>query len=274
MVERLKAAIEKAREQRGGALAQGAPAAAGPAQGAPAGNWGRLAEIAPDPAALRRGRVVSWDRADPAYLSFDVLRTRLLSACRERGWTRIAITSPTQGCGKTTVAANLAFSLARQPETRTALIDLDLRAPRLAALLGLREKIDIAAYLEGRTPHETALRRLGDNLALGLNTERVRNSAEMLQNTRTADILRDMTRWLSPDLTLCDLPPLLVSDDAIAALTHVDATLLVVAADETTPRQIEDCERLLGENANFLGVVLNKCRAEATATQYYDYAAG
>ena len=46
-----------------------------------------------------------------------------------QGWKRLAVTSPGPGCGKSTVTMNLAFALARQPDIRTLVIDLDLRRP-------------------------------------------------------------------------------------------------------------------------------------------------
>ena len=101
-----------------------------------ASQWGALDEFTLDVAHLTRTRGVSYQKNDPAHVVFDVLRTRLLKVCKDNSWSRIAITSPTRGCGKTFVAANLAFSLARQAECRTVLIDMDLRLPELASTLG------------------------------------------------------------------------------------------------------------------------------------------
>ena len=99
--------------------------------------WERLRTVTLDRRHLTRHRVIAADRVDPAHVAFDVLRTRLLQTLRARGWRRVAITSPTQGCGKTFVAANLAFSLSRRASCRTVLLDLDLRIPSLAAVLGV-----------------------------------------------------------------------------------------------------------------------------------------
>lgn len=89
-------------------------------------------------------------------------------------WKRIAITSPTKGCGKTLVATNLAFSLARQSDIRTALVDLDLRAPGVASTIGVKEVPTLEWYLNGKTSIEATFSRVGDNLALALNGDRVR----------------------------------------------------------------------------------------------------
>jgi Mrp family chromosome partitioning ATPase len=294
MVERLKEAIEKARAQRAqlaGTQAGVQPpagstgsneAAAGPApvpgrrdDGAQRGiDWSGLEAVTLATGRLQRSRVVTLDRSDPAHTAFDVLRSRILKAFHDNGWTRLAITSPSKGCGKTFVSTNLALSFARQPDLRTLLVDMDLRAPQIAPTLGLRERRSIRDFLTGATPPESHLRRLGDNLALALNTERVRDAAELILERRTAGILSQTIAALAPDMVIYDLPPMLVNDDAFAFLPHVDAVLLAAAAGETRARQIEACEQLLEGHAAFLGVLLNKVEEGGEDTYGYGYGYG
>ena len=59
---------------------------------------------------------------------------------------------------------------------------------------------------------------------------------------------------------LFDLPPMLVSDDTMAFVGHVDAVLLIAAAEATTIKEVDSCERELASQTNVMGVVLNKCR--------------
>ena len=281
MVERLKKAIDKARAHREQVLAGAVPPSVGPekrpqdpveatAQADPS-PWAALEEVTLDVAHLKRRRVVSYQKNDPAHVVFDVLRTRLLKVFKDNGWSRIAITSPTRGCGKTFVAANLAFSLARQAECRTVLIDMDLRLPELASTLGLTTPHSIECYLTGETRPEAYFRRVGPNLALGLNTERVRDSAELIQDECTAQALARMCDLYRPSAVIYDLPPMLVGDDAIGFLPQIDCVLLIAAAGQTKAAEIEECERLLGENTNFLGVLLNKCEVKASDAYQYGY---
>lgn len=283
MVERLKLAIEKARARREGGedavtdvMRAAAPAGGGaeqPAKGdAAADVWSALTAFTPDPARLMRRRIIAQARTDPAYLTFDVLRTRLLKVCADNNWRRIGITSPTKGCGKSVVAANLALSIARNPALKAALIDLDLKAPQLAEYFGLRGPLRIADWLSGRVAAESHFARIGDNLALGLNTERVRDSAELMQSNAAAEAMADMSARLRPDIVVVDLPPVLVSDDAIAALPHLDAVMLIAAAGQTKTAEIDASERLLADNTILLGVVLNKCREDTRDAYYEGYA--
>ena len=64
----------------------------------------------------------------------------------------------------------------------------------------------------------------------------------------------------------------LVSDDVMGFMGQVDAVLLVAAAETTTTKEIDACERELAGQTNVMGVVLNKCRY-ANEGYGYDYGA-
>ncbi len=278
MVERLKVAIEKARERRAGAEADGAASAASQAptmDGAVRASdalWDTLPQFAPDERRMQRERIITYGKTHAAHAAFDVLRTRLIKVCRDKGWSRVGITSPMKGCGKSVVSANLAFSLARRQDARGLLIDVDLRAPRINQIIGFREQRRIAQILSGEVSIEQAFVRTGRNLAIAFNTVRERDPSEIMQSKRTAENLASMIRALTPDLVIYDLPPLLVVDDAIGFLPNLDGVLLVIAAGQTRPQHVTDCERLIGDATNFLGVVLNKQDEEINNNYVYEYA--
>lgn len=282
MVERLKAAIEKARERRqtedaprGGAAARVAPPASAPARDALAERWAALPELDLDPQCLARQRVVAYDRQGVGATAFDVLRTRLLRACSDNGWSRIGVTSPTKGCGKTTICVNLAFSLSRLPNTTAVLIDTDLKVPSVARYLGVRTERRIDQFLSGRISHMEYLERANDALAFGLNGGRVAASAELLQTSEASAALARMKDELRPTIILHDLPPMLLTDDVLGFMRSLDAVLLVAAAGATLAAEIESCENLIGDNAAFLGVVLNKVEDQGPEGYYvYGYGEG
>lgn len=285
MVERLRAAIEKARGSRetGAAVPAGAAAVAGAHIGMPAVDpelsdvrerWLRLPELRLNEDALVRERIVSLSRADKAHFAFDALRTRLVTMLRDNGWSRVAITSPTKDCGKTTVTANLAFSLARQAETRSVLIDLDLRMPQLGSKLGVREHHHIKPFLTGEAAAGDYLCRFGENLAFGLNSSPVTNSAELVQSRGTADAISEIVAEYQPDVMLFDMPPMLTCDDVLGFLPNVDGVLLVIGGGESKPGAITECEQLIETHSNFLGIVLNKGDGADASAGYYGYGYG
>lgn len=280
-MERIQAAIQKAKEQRGeapagpaapvlgaGPVAAARQARAGVAQG-PGPAWPELADFEPDPAQMSRARVVTFADADPAHVTFDMMRTKILRVLRQNGWTSLGITSPTADCGKTTVSLNLAFSLAHQPEIRTVLVDLDLRRPAVARHLGLAAPQSMASVLRGTRPVAENFVRYGDNLAIGTNASGIRASSELLLNPATAQGVAGLKAAFQPDVILYDLPPMLQSDDVMAFLPHLDCVLLIAAAEKSRLDEVDKCEHELSEQTNVLGVVLNKCRYGGEEYGYY-----
>ena len=229
-----------------------------PAVHDPAHFWRNLAAAPLNEKHLRKQRLITLNNTDPAHVAFDILRTRLIQELQERGWTRVAITSPTADCGKSFVAANLALSLSRLEEIRTILMELDLRDPTLSQNFGVAPMDSMQEYLAGRIEPEDFVFRVRDNLALGLCDEPISYASEVLLESMTSYVLDDLQEVAVPDVMLLDLPPALTNDDVLAILPNVDAVLLVVGGGTTTADEIKRVEQLLGSVKPLLGVVLNK----------------
>lgn len=277
-MERIRDAIQKARRAREGEVdvdvdeATAQPSGRRPqpaAKIAAAGVWESLPLFEPDAQHFQRNRVITLACEDPAYATFDILRTKIMAAMKQNGWRSLAITSPSPNCGKTMVAANLAFSFARQSELKIILVDADLRRPQLTNTLGLQPGPSMSDFLSGAGEATSQFVRYGANLAIGASTRPQSHAAETLANTQTRRSLDALYDALRPDVVIFDLPPLLASDDMLTFLPNVDCTLLVIEADRTTFREVDETEQELAEKSNLLGVVLNKCRLE---TEKYGYA--
>lgn len=291
-MERLEAAMQKARAARRAASRQaelspneavnmpGQPVAEDPVQAAPvasgsdatlpAADWSRLRRIdlAPKLAAKRRlGALMSPQDSAP----YDLLRTRVLRQMTKQKWTRLAVTSPNKGCGKSTVSLNLALSLARQSELRIILMDFDLRRPALARMLNQPHGDSLALLLEGGIDFADQAVRFGPNLALSLNHQAIRNTSELLQSARTAEVLDAIEVIWKPDIMIFDMPPLQGNDDSLGFLGRVDTALLVAATGSTGLSQIDNAEKELATVTNVMGVVLNKCRYLGTEPGYDAY---
>jgi Mrp family chromosome partitioning ATPase len=219
--------------------------------------WSSLATISLDPAVVARHGLFPQAADHPVTAQFDILRTNMLQAMSEREWVRIAVTSPTHGCGKSLVAANLALAMARLPSVRTVLVDLELRGPELAHMFGA-DVGPLGEMLSGEQPIESHVRRLGDNLALALNNTAIRGAAESLLSPETAETLAVLEQTLQPNVMIFDMPPALGSDDVLSILPLVDAVLLVADGTRTTADDIRACSQLIEGRSSLLGVVLNR----------------
>ena len=257
-MEKLQAAIEKARTQR----QDGMPARSGrEIRKAATSSVGTLWEALPlvhiSSDLARKNRIVSFQGGKEAG-PYDMLRTRVLQQATANNWTRVALVSPHSACGKTTTIANLVFSFGRQTDLHTMMFDFDLRRIELGKLLGIQPKHAMGDVLNGDVDFADHAVRIGPNVALGLNNKTISNSAEILQSSSTQDRLNEIQAAYQPDIMLFDLPPLMVSDDNFGFLKNVDCAILLVEAEKTTVKQIDQAERQLAELTNVMGIGLNK----------------
>lgn len=265
----------RARDQEDqGATSPKAP----PEPPAPGRSWPQLASIPVDAGHLERNLIITATRHDPAHGAFDVLRTRLVNTLAEHGWTRVAITSPTRDCGKTFTAVNLAISLSRYETHRTILMDLDMRNPSVATVLGVDDPGSMGDFLQGRTGVTDLFRRvgrnalnIGTNLAVAMNDRVEPYAAEVLRGPETKRALARMVDELDPDIVLFDLPPALAFDDVIAFKDQFDGILMIVGGGQTKPDEVHEAMRRLGEDVPLLGVVLNQAEGDDALGYSYGY---
>ncbi len=271
-MERLEAALDKARTDRKTVQQAAVVVADNSPDFIPAEDpWSLLKEVSISPRVARKHRIAALKQSKDSG-PYDMLRSRALRIMRENKWTTLAITSPNKSCGKTTICANLAFSLARQSDLRIVVLDLDLRRPALQRLLGQRPKHSLHEVFAGKQPVESAFIRLAPNLAFGLNLTAADNPSELLQSNTTKAKLDEIEAAFQPDLMLFDMPPMLAGDENVGFLPIVDCGLLVSSADNTTIAQLDICEKELSELTDVLGVVLNKCRYNDKDSGYdYEY---
>jgi len=270
-MERLQAAIEKARAQREQRQPAQSPAASADRAEtiAKTGPWDSIPMPTWDRAHIAKSRVVAMG-SGPETNSIDMLRTRVVQLMRQNDWKRVAVTSPDKAAGKSTTCANLLVSLARQADRRTILCDLDMRRPSIAGIFGQKGEEGFAAVLAGRVPFEQQAVRFGETAAIAMNYHPERNPSEILLSDRTTQVLAQIEKTYQPDIMIFDMPPMLVTDDAMAFLKNVDCCILVAGAESTTIEQIDTCEKEIAGQTNVLGVVLNKCR-HMESGYGYDY---
>lgn len=209
---------------------------------------------------LRRQRVIAASDQDERVGAYRQLRTQLLKAMTDNQWTTLAITSPTEGAGKSLTAANLAISLSRVAGTIVLLVDLDLRTPTIHEKLNLQPEQGLVDFLEGHAELEDILFDPGiKGLTVLAGRAAGRSSSELLASDRMGELMGDLCSREEGNFTIFDLPPVLRNDDAILFAPYADATLIVVEEGVTTESELQQSIRLL-RKANFIGTILNKVK--------------
>jgi capsular exopolysaccharide synthesis family protein len=198
------------------------------------------------------------------------VRTALYFSVGGKDHKVIQITSPGVGDGKTTLASNLAVSMA-QSGKRTLLIDADFRRPRQHKVFGLAADVGLASVITGDAELAAAVQPTAiPNLSLLPCGPRPFNPAEVLTQPRLKELL-DATRG-QYDFILIDTPPLLAVSDPSIVAPRVDGVLLTVRISKTArPQAVRAREILDGLGAKTLGVVVNRAGSRPGT---YGYAPG
>ena len=210
---------------------------------------------------LEKNRIVTHGDS-LASRTFDVLRTQIVQEMYEKGWRCLGITSPGIGCGKSTVACNLAISIGRLMDRAPVLIDLDFRKPSVSRYLGLRSETGILDVLNGDASHMDALvhATIGRSSVMVLPVkEKVPHSSDWIAIDAMTELVDAIKRDFPSRLILFDLPPVLAGDDVISMLPRLDALLLVTACGASKLEELGECSRLL-DRKPVIRVVVNRFR--------------
>ena len=181
----------------------------------------------------------------------------------------ITITSPTPGDGKTTVAANLAASLAESGR-RTLIVDADLRRPRLNEVFRVSNSQGLADVLADSyvDPLDFAVPVSRDLWFLPAGVAAF-GGPGLIHEAATQALLERLKREF--DVIVVDDPPVLAVSDVRALTSVVDGTILVVRAGVTEPDDAIEAKTLLEEaGAHLLGVVLNSWNPRVYGPQRYE----
>jgi protein-tyrosine kinase len=211
------------------------------------------------------------DESDSATVAaYRMLRTRLLQRARAKDWRVIAVTSAGPNDGKTLTALNLALSMARDKSREIVLLDLDMRNPSVCRVLDVQPRHELRDYLEGGDHLRELFFSVGtDNLLIAGSTRPTQHASELLASPRFEELLRSLRQGAVDPVVLIDLPPVLLTDDALVVAPKVDAVLLVVSEGVTSRAEFAKALDVLSEFP-IAGVALN--RAAETAPGYdYSY---
>lgn len=209
--------------------------------------------------ALRENRVVDGADRRPAAQAYRMLRTQVLQRARTHRLSTIGVISAANGEGKTITAINLALGLAAEPNQSVLLMDLDLRRPSVAHTLALPLEQGLEAWFAGSAKLEDLWCGLegAERLFLLPTLQPVADSSEVLARASTTKMLQDLKERDPGRLLIVDMPPVLLSDDALILAPRLDAVVLVVTEGRTRREDVSRTLELLG-NTLVIGTVLNQ----------------
>ncbi|MFN2560853.1 MAG: polysaccharide biosynthesis tyrosine autokinase [Jatrophihabitans sp.] len=201
--------------------------------------------------------------------NFRQLRANLQFANVDEHPRVIAVTSSIPEEGKTTVAINLASTLA-EAGFSVCLVDADLRRPTVAKVLGLVSPVGLTSVLIQQISLQKALQHAGSSLYVLASGPTPPNPSEVLASSYVRDVIRSLLDQV--DYVVIDTAPLLPVADGSEVAALADGTLLVARHGVTTDTNVERAAQTLRRvDAKLLGVVLNRAPMKRNNEYGYTY---
>jgi capsular exopolysaccharide synthesis family protein len=209
-------------------------------------------------------------RWSPSAEAYRALRTSILFTASLDGTKAILVTSPGEGEGKTTTAANIAIVLA-EAGRRVILVSADLRKPRLGRFFRLNEQgPGLTSVLDGEAELDGALQETGvGGLRLLSSGPIPGRPTEMILSEPFERLMQDLRD--RADFVILDTTPLLVVADAMELSRLVDKILVVTDSIHTSRAAVSSSRKELAQlETSVLGAVLNNFSASKTV-EYGEY---
>ena len=204
--------------------------------------------------------------------SIDSLRTTLVLSDELRDMKVLAVTSAGTDEGKTSVAAQLAVSIARASGQPTLLIDGDMRSPDVHNVFDIPLEPGLAEVLSNQATIKDAIVTSSNDSVDLLPAGKLRTNPHKLVGNGAWDSLLAripaMYRYV-----ILDTPPILAASEALVLAKAADATLVCTMRNVSRIARVRKaCERLVAAGSRPVGTVLNGIPTKRYERRYGSYA--
>lgn len=190
--------------------------------------------------------------------TYKKIRTKLMYKTQGKAGKTILVTSVMENEGKSTVAVNIALTLA-QKSSKVVLIEGDMRRPAIYKILENKptKEQELGEYLNGNIPVDKLLHydeKAGLYLLIG--SKHYEHSTEMVSGETMQRLICSIQKVA--DYIVIDSPPTSLMADAEILAEYADASLLVVRQGMASARSINDTiDMLESGSSKLLGCIYN-----------------
>lgn len=204
--------------------------------------------------------------------AYRALRTRIQFSKlnQKNGIQTLLVTSSAPSEGKTTTVVNIAGTFA-QANKKTLILDCDLRKPRMHTIFKVQRFPGFSDYFFAQATYEEIIHKSDiPNLSFISAGTIPPNPSELLSSEQMIDFLEKLK--LDFDLIVIDSPPIIAVTDSEIISRLVDASILVVSANNTEIELMRKASELLNHEAkSFIGAILNNFSYKSGYGSYYKY---
>ncbi len=215
-----------------------------------------------DAATLYANHCIAYAGEAPEAEAYRLLRTRIMQKSGSSCGSTIMVTSAVPGEGKTLTSVNLALTFARQFHSTVLLVDCDLKRQCVHELLGYEADCGVADYLTvGAALSELIVWPGIEKLTVISGGKGLSDSSELLGSLAMKGLVHELRTRYPDRMVIFDLPPVLTGADALSFAPLVDHIVVVVEAERTSGKDLQEAMGLLPRE-KLLGVVLNRAGAD------------
>lgn len=183
------------------------------------------------------------------------LRSRIEESSRKHGYQTIMVTSVMENEGKSSIAANLAISLAKGGH-HVLMIDADIRKPSLDRILNMDTEHSLNATLSGKDWKKEVMHSERFHMDVLCSTQDLENAEKLLSSEQMKKLLEEAKQ--SYEFVIVDTSPAAGLSDPLIISEHCDASLLVIRQNLAGARRINDTiDRLVTVRNNLIGCIYN-----------------
>jgi capsular exopolysaccharide synthesis family protein len=202
---------------------------------------------------------------------FRIIRTNLQYVIPKQEKAVILVTSSSSGEGKSFVSTNIGAVMALTGK-KTAILEFDIRKPKIMSGLSLPKKTGITNYIIGKTGIEDLPVQVPgiENLFVVPCGPVPPNPSELLLDERLDKLMQELK--LQFDIIIIDTAPVGLVSDAILLGKYADASLYIIRHNYTYKKQLQLLNETF-ENRRLpkVSLVINDIRADGGYGKYYGY---
>lgn len=204
--------------------------------------------------------------------AYKTLYTNLLYLNIEDKCKKIAVTSALPSEGKSTLSANLAYSIAQNSDNKKVLlVDLDMRAPKAAKIFGIQSRPHgLSEYLAGIDETPNVMYLPESKVSLLTSGACNINPTKLIVSDRMAELVSTLS--MEYDYIIFDTPPVNVVTDSLHICKYVNGYIISTLAGHSDVNSIEQCvESINRVGGEIYGFVMSALKMKIMSSRYSRY---
>ena len=205
-----------------------------------------------------------YNRSDDAEFftveAYKLARTNIALSIIKQGCKKIVFTSSMASEGKTTTSCNIAAAFSKQINTKTIIVDCDLRKPSVSKFFKIKNNPGLTNCLSGMSTLDEVIQTVpGTNLSVVTAGIIPPNPSELLASKGFEEVLEELSKNF--DYIILDTPPVNIVSDVLHVAEKADGVVVVAYEEKSNYVELDKAiESLKRCDTKILGFILNGSR--------------